>query len=117
MKTKFKKILLIFGLFLILIPLFQLRAADAPITRIDNPLRWDTPEEIIGNVIKAVLGIIGAIALVMFLWGGFQWMTSGGSSERVKKGRDTLVWATIGLLVIFTSYAILYFIFEAIGVE
>ncbi len=40
-------------------------------------------------------------------------MTAGGASDKVKKGRDILVWATLGLALIFSSYAILNFIFDA----
>jgi hypothetical protein len=69
---------------------------------------------LIGKIIKTVLGIVGSIALVMFIYGGFMWMTAGGNTDRIKKGRDVLTWATIGLIIIFTSYAILTFIFGAL---
>jgi len=61
---------------------------------------------LIGNVIKTALGIVGSIALLMMTWGGFRWLTAMGNSERVEKGKDTLVWATLGLIVIFGAYAI-----------
>ena len=81
-----------------------------------NPLGENlTVQQVIGNVINAVLGIVGSIALLMFVIGGFWWMTAGGNEERVKKGRQTLEWATFGLVVIFSAYAILRFIFEAIS--
>lgn len=59
---------------------------------------------VVGRVIKAILGISGVAALLMFVWGGFQWLISGGSPEKVKKGKETLTWAVIGLVVIFTAY-------------
>ncbi len=37
-------------------------------------------------------------------------MTAGGNEKNVQKGKDVLVWAVIGLVVIFSSYAILSFI-------
>jgi len=81
-----------------------------------NPLGSTTltTQQLIGLMIGAILGIVGSIALVMFIIGGFQWMTAGGNMERIKKGRDTLIWATLGLVVIFAAYAILRFIFEAL---
>ena len=42
------------------------------------------------------------------------WMTSSGNTERIKKGRDTLVWATIGLMVIFGSYTVVNFVIQSI---
>ena len=75
---------------------------------LDNPLGTTTsPVDLLGKIILAVLGLTGAIALVMFIWGGIQWMTAAGNPEKVTKGRDTLMWAALGLVIIFSSYAIL----------
>jgi uncharacterized membrane protein YjfL (UPF0719 family) len=60
------------------------------------------------------MGIVGSIALLMFIFGGLTWMLSGGSAEKVKKGRDILIWSAIGLVVIFSSYAIVYFVITKI---
>ena len=38
---------------------------------------------IINKVIKAVMGVIGSIALLMFIYGGFLWMTSAGNDTQV----------------------------------
>lgn len=70
-----------------------------------------------GRIINTILGIVGSLALLMFIYGGITWMTAGGNEQRVKKGRDILSWAVLGLLVIFASYAILKFIFQALGVK
>lgn len=89
------------------------RGAAAP--TLPNPLGGTTDiRTIIGRVISAALGISGSIALLMFVWGGLQWLTSGGSPERIKKGKDTIVWAVLGLVLIFGSYAILNFVLGAI---
>lgn len=83
---------------------------------LDNPLGSSdlTPTQIYGRLIYAFMGATGALALVMFLIGGFQWMTAAGNAERVKKGRDTLMWAVLGLVVIFSSYAILRAVLETL---
>jgi len=44
-------------------------------------------------------------------------MTAAGNTERVEKGKKTIVWAVLGLVVIFTSYALVKFILLAIGVQ
>ncbi len=82
--------------------------------RITNPIGKDDPAIIIGDVVKAILSISGLIALVAFVFGGITWMTSGGNPEKVKRGRDMLVWAVIGLIIIFSSYTILRYVFEAL---
>lgn len=75
-----------------------------------NPLGEVSVPMLIGRVIQAALGISGSLALLMFVWGGFLWLTSGGKPERIKKGQDTLLWSAIGIAVIFGAYAIVNFL-------
>ena len=75
-----------------------------------NPLGAVSVPVLIGRVIQAALGISGSIALLMFVWGGFLWLTSGGKPDRIKSGQDTLLWSTIGIAVIFGAYAIVNFL-------
>lgn len=69
-----------------------------------------SPQTFIGKIIGAALGIVGSLALLMFIFGGFTWMTSAGSPEKVTKGKSIMVWAAIGLAVIFSSYALVKFV-------
>lgn len=81
--------------------------------KLENPLPGvNSPEALIGKVIKAIMGIVGSIALVMFIYGGFVWMMAGGNSQAVDKGKSILMWAAVGLIVIFSSYALVQFVFK-----
>ena len=81
-----------------------------------NPLgKTTTFQTLIGSVINEVLGVVGSIALLMFIYGGFTWMTAAGNEQKVAKGKEILVWATIGLTVIFSSYALVKFVFTGLG--
>lgn len=83
---------------------------------LDNPLGENvTPEIFIGKIILAVLGVVGSLALVMFIYGGLTWMTASGNSEKVEKGKNIIIWAVIGLAVIFMSYAMVRFVFTSLG--
>ncbi|MBI5733351.1 MAG: hypothetical protein HY973_00180 [Candidatus Kerfeldbacteria bacterium] len=95
-------ILSVAGIFLVNLPVFS--------QGIENPLGESDPRVILGRVIKVVLGLTGTIGLIMFIYGGLAWMTAGGKKEQVKKGSDTMVWAILGLAVIFASYAIVDFV-------
>lgn len=81
-----------------------------------NPLGITSVPVLIGRIIKGALGIVGSLALLMFVYGGFVWMLSGGNSEKVQTGRKTLVWAAIGLAVIFTSFILVDKIISTLGV-
>jgi len=80
-----------------------------------NPLGdINTPQALIGKVINSILGVVGSLALLIFVYGGLIWMTSSGSPEKVKQGRDTLLWAAVGLVVIFSAYGLTRFIIGAV---
>lgn len=69
---------------------------------------------VIGRVINGILGITGSFGLFMFIYGGFIMLTSAGNTEKISKGKNILIWAIIGILVIMSSYAIVRFILGAI---
>ncbi len=80
-----------------------------------NPLGADVGvAEFVGRGIKAVIGIIGAFALLMFIYGGVMWMTAG-DSKRVDSAKEILKNSTIGLLLIFFSYSIVTLVFSLLG--
>lgn len=66
---------------------------------------------LIKNIITGLLGIIGALSLLMFVWGGASWLLSAGNPERVKAGTQTMIWAAIGVVFVFVSYIILQTVF------
>jgi hypothetical protein len=67
------------------------------------------------NVSRLILGLVGSAALIMFVYGGFMWLISSGSAERVKKGRDTFVNAIIGIVIIFGSWIIINVVVAALS--
>lgn len=77
----------------------------APVT-LDNPIGFTNINQAIGGVINIILGLSGAVALLMFVWGGVQWLISGGNADRIKAGKSTLTWAALGIVVIFLAYTL-----------
>ena len=71
--------------------------------------------ETAASLIKAFMGLLGIIAVVIILMGGFQWMISGGEPEKSKKARQMIISGIIGLVIIFSAYAIAQFIISAIN--
>lgn len=100
-------------------PLLAFFLAAAPASAaiaLYNPLsNVSSPQELIGRIINTVLGLVGSIALLMFVYGGLVWLTSGGASDKIKKGREIFTWSAIGLFVIFASYALVYFLVKNIS--
>lgn len=103
----------------LLVPTLAL-AADPPVpssggTVLPNPLGDAvTPAELAQRVINTLLGVVGIVALVIFIYGGVQYMFSGGNSQKVEAAKNAIVYATLGLAIIFASSALLRFILRAI---
>lgn len=88
--------------------------ATTPSEALPNPLGTTDIPTLIGHIIKALLGVTGSIALLMFIYGGILWLISGGNEKRVEQGKSVLTWATIGLGIIFTSYILVNFVIKSL---
>ncbi len=66
--------------------------------------------ELVGRYIRIFLGLLGVIFAILVIYGGYTWMTSFGKSEKVDKGKDLIVDAVIGLVIILAAYAITGFV-------
>jgi hypothetical protein len=69
------------------------------------------------NIFNFVLGIVGALALFVFIYGGLLFLLSGGNSDRIEKGKKALIGAVVGLIIVFTSYMIVNFVAQSLGVS
>ncbi len=97
------------------LPAFAAPTTAAAPTQLENPLGVTDINLFIGKMINAVLGLSGAVALAMFVWGGVQWLISGGSADKVKQAKNTLVSAAIGIVILFTSYTLVNAIIQALA--
>ena len=55
------------------------------------------------------------IAVVMIILGGITYATSQGDPSKVKKGKDTILYGIIGLVVALLAFAIVQFVLNAIN--
>ncbi len=54
--------------------------------------------------------VVGAISVIMIIYGGFRYITSGGASEGVGNAKKTLLYAIIGLIVVALAQLIIHFV-------
>ena len=73
------------------------------------------PEGVFTKFSNIALYIVGAIAVFMLMWGGLRYITSGGDSKKITDAKNTVLYAIIGLIIAFLSYAIINFVLNAIG--
>ena len=69
----------------------------------------------VGNIISAVIGILGLACVIIVIIGGVQYMTSSGDSGKVKKAKDTILYGVIGMVICVLSFAITQFVIGAIN--
>ena len=65
--------------------------------------------EVLFTVIKGLLAVVFAIAVLMFVISGIYFITAAGS-DRADTARDILTYAIIGLVVSVLGYAIVLFL-------
>ncbi|HRH23445.1 MAG TPA: hypothetical protein PK295_02350 [Candidatus Magasanikbacteria bacterium] len=69
----------------------------------------------IGSVAQWLFGILGLLFFVLTLYAGITWFLARGEEEKIAKSRQTLIAATIGLIITVSGYAITSFITNAIN--
>lgn len=82
-----------------------------------NPAPDALPAELINGdgavfnqIVQLVLLIVGAIAVLMLIVGGIRYIVSGGDSSAVEGAKNTILYAIIGIIIVFLSYAAVEFL-------
>jgi hypothetical protein len=73
--------------------------------------------KLIGALISAVFVIAGLIAFVFLIWGGIQWITSGGDKAGVEAAQKRIQAAFIGLIIVVASWAIMKVVSSFLGID
>lgn len=79
------------------------------------------PAELVGDggiftrITSIALYVIGAVSVIMLIWGGLRYILSGGDSKKITDAKNTVLYAIIGLIIAFLAYAIIRFVLNAIG--
>lgn len=64
----------------------------------------------ITTIINTLLFVIGIVAVIMIIIGGFRYVLSGGNTQSTTAAKDTILYAVIGLVVALLAYAIVNFV-------
>ena len=71
------------------------------------------PDGIVTNIINAALFIIGAVSVVMIIYGGVRYTISAGNANAVTAAKNTILYAVVGLVVALLAYAIVNWVVGA----
>jgi len=64
-------------------------------------------EVVFGNILNLSTGLIVLVLFIMFIYGSFQYLTSFGNAEKVKKAQATFKMALIGFILFMSAFIIL----------
>lgn len=86
-------------------------------TIVSNPDKCEVDDlnSVISVIINTIIFVIGMIAVVMIILGGINYATSQGDPNKVKKGKDTILYGIIGLVVALLAFAIVQFVLNALN--
>lgn len=74
------------------------------------PTSNTSPGERLVLVIQVALMFMGAITVLLLVFAGFLWTTSGTNQENVGKAKKIILWTVVGMVFILGSYAITGFL-------
>ncbi len=73
----------------------------------------------IGSIISSLLNLVMLVAAILvfmyLIWGGIEWITSGGDKGQTEKARNKITAAIVGLIVLAASYALLQLALNLLG--
>lgn len=71
--------------------------------------------KLINGVLSFVMVIAALLVFMYLIWGGIEWITSGGDKGKTESARNKITSAVIGLVVVAASYAILTLALNFLG--
>ncbi|MBR3332261.1 hypothetical protein IKG28_01360 [Candidatus Saccharibacteria bacterium] len=81
------------------------------------PDKVDGSTDLTGNIttiINAVIGILGLVCVIVMIIGGVNYMTSAGDAGKVKKGKDTILYGLIGLVICVLAFALVNWVISGV---
>lgn len=78
----------------------------------------DTGTERVNGVITTIVNIfsliVGIVSVIMIIFGGFKYITSGGDSGKVSEAKNTIIYAVIGLVIVAFAQFIVQFVLDRV---
>ncbi len=96
--------------------------STAPVLALDIGTVNDNPQGYASNIGQLVSGLLNVVMLIAailvfiyLIWGGIEWITSGGDKSKTEGARNKITSAIIGLIVLAASYALLQLSLQLLG--
>jgi hypothetical protein len=71
--------------------------------------------ETIGRIINIILGLVGVVAVIMLIIGGFKYTISGGNDKQVEAAKNQITYAVIGIVITLLAAGIVQFVLAQVN--
>lgn len=88
-------------------------AANIAACNIDPDHKGDDLINDTNKIINVVIGVLGVVAVAVVIYGGFLFLTAQGDPGKIKKGKDSITWGIIGLIIALLSWSIINFVLSS----
>jgi hypothetical protein len=76
----------------------------------DTPANLFGDGGIFGKIANVLIFLVGAIAVIVIIFGGLRYVISTGDAGRIKQAKDTILYGVIGVVIAILAYAIVNFV-------
>lgn len=87
-----------------------INAAQPQDSHNNSTVPTDLSGDVFGRVANILIFLVGALAVLVIIFGGLRYVTSTGDAARVKQAKDTILYGIIGLVIAILAYAIVTFV-------
>lgn len=87
-----------------------LRAGAAAARGADQPAELFGDTGVVSQISSILLFIVGIVAVIMIVVGGFRYIISGGDASQVQAAKNTILYALVGVIIAILAYAIVNFV-------
>ena len=80
-----------------------------------NSKGGDPANGAVQTVFLIVMGVLGAVSLLMIVIGGVRYILSEGNPEAMSKAKGTIIYALVGLVIAMTAYGIISLVVKGVA--
>lgn len=71
--------------------------------------------QLINQISSIILLLVGVVAVLFLIIGGFRYITAAGVPEQVQAAKGTIMYAIIGIVITLLAYAVVQFVINALS--
>jgi len=71
----------------------------------------------IQGTLNIIIGLLFVLVTLYFIWGIVQYVGAGGDEEKLKKGRQHMIWGIIGMAIMAAAWGIVNILINYFGVN